>query len=593
MKIGTKIVLVICLLTILSISVSGGVYYFSVKQSLGDRIGSQLESVATLKKNQYTDFIDRSTKDLESLAQNPDVINELLKLDAPNASSSNAGIKSHLTIDKQLAEALITRNDFFEFFIVNLDRQVIKSTDQTQIGKFKSGEPYFNKGKKATFVQAFYFDTALQKPAITLATPVLRPDGTTLAVLAGRLNIETISKLMTERSGLGNSGETYLVNALNLIVSEVKGEKEAALNQAIYTEGVKACLNKQNGYGYYDNYQKIPVIGFHEWIPDRGVCLMAEISQDEALAPVNDLRKVIILSSIGIQLAVIFIGTVISMEMTKPIRLLRDAAEKIKQGELNTRINIKSNDEIGQLADSFNQMAINLQSSYSALEQKVKERTIELEETKHKIETINYDLEQRVRLRTEELEKLKSSLEKNVAERTDQLSQAMLDQNNTLSLLAATIDSTADGILAVDRNGKIESYNKSFTELWQIPNEVIEPKDDQKLLDFVKDQLTNPEEFLAKVKDLYAHPDQKSLDILAFKDGRVYERNSQPQMLDDNIIGRVWSFKNVSKQYEVTKELENRADELERMNKLMIGRELRMADLKDEIKSLKERNLIG
>jgi hypothetical protein len=54
----------------------------------------------------------------------------------------------------------------------------------------------------------------------------------------------------------------------------------------------------------------------------------------------------------------------------------------------------------------------------------------------------------------------------------------------------------------------------------------------------------------------------------------------------------VWSFKDVSKQYEVTKELENRADELERMNKLMIGRELRMADLKDEIKSLKERSLI-
>jgi adenylate cyclase len=292
---------------------------------------------------------------------------------------------------------LVERNEFFEFFIIGLNRQIIISTDETQEGKFKSNEPYFNKGKSDTFVQSFYYDTALQKPAMTVSTPILDADKKTIAVVAGRLNLDIISQFMLERSGLGKSGETYLVNKNNLIVTDVKGEKEVTLNKAIYTQGVKNCLKKIDGYSFYENYQNIPVVGFYTWLPQREVCLLSEINQSEALSPVQQFRYILLFTGLGTILLIILLGSFVAKQITTPLLKLRDIAEKIKEGDLDARSQVKSKDEIGQLAESFNQMASKLQSANSDLERKVKERTLELEQSKKELEN-----------KLEELEKINS-----------------------------------------------------------------------------------------------------------------------------------------------------------------------------------------
>ncbi|MDP1805683.1 MAG: PAS domain S-box protein [Acidimicrobiales bacterium] len=112
----------------------------------------------------------------------------------------------------------------------------------------------------------------------------------------------------------------------------------------------------------------------------------------------------------------------------------------------------------------------------------------------------------------------------------------------TLSLLAATLDATADGVLVVDPDGRITSFNRRFTELWRLPEEVLEAGDAAALA-CVLDQLADREAFLAKVEDLYDHPEAESLDVLHFVDGRVFERTSKPQRVGGEIVGRVWSFK--------------------------------------------------
>jgi diguanylate cyclase (GGDEF)-like protein len=114
------------------------------------------------------------------------------------------------------------------------------------------------------------------------------------------------------------------------------------------------------------------------------------------------------------------------------------------------------------------------------------------------------------------------------------------------SLLIATLDATADGILVVDLNGKIRRFNKRFVHLWRIPQEILEARDDDAAIAFVLSQLRYPDAFVSKIRELYAKPEAESFDILDFNDGRVFERYSIPQLAGDAPVGRVWSFRDVT-----------------------------------------------
>src|SRR5438874_3608880 len=120
------------------------------------------------------------------------------------------------------------------------------------------------------------------------------------------------------------------------------------------------------------------------------------------------------------------------------------------------------------------------------------------------------------------------------------------DLRETLSLLNATFESTTDGILVVDLAGHIISFNRIFTELWRIPDSILEAKDSAQTLAFVLEQVVDPAGFLNKIRELYARPDASSFDVLTFNDGRIYERFSQPQRIGGKSVGRVWTFRDVT-----------------------------------------------
>jgi PAS domain S-box-containing protein len=113
-------------------------------------------------------------------------------------------------------------------------------------------------------------------------------------------------------------------------------------------------------------------------------------------------------------------------------------------------------------------------------------------------------------------------------------------------LLAATLDSTADGILAVDAERRAVCHNRRFLAMWQIPDELASTGDERRMLGHVIGQLADPEAFVARVEALSADPDAEALDVIELADGRTFERYSIPLHLDGERAGRVWSFRDIS-----------------------------------------------
>ena len=190
--------------------------------------------------------------------------------------------------------------------------------------------------------------------------------------------------------------------------------------------------------------------------------------------------------------------------VSEPILNLARAARVVAiEKNYAVRVDRHSEDELGQLTRGFNEMLAEIQTRDAALQ------------------------------------KAHDTLERSVEERTAALEKS-------LSTLHATLDSTADGLLVVDERGRVAIHNKKFVDMWRLEQSIVDTADEKQLLAAVLDQLKEPEQFLQKMKELNAGAELQSCDLIYFKDGRVFERYCQPQLLGRDNIGRVWSFRDIT-----------------------------------------------
>lgn len=152
------------------------------------------------------------------------------------------------------------------------------------------------------------------------------------------------------------------------------------------------------------------------------------------------------------------------------------------------------------------------------------------------------------------------------------------------SRLNATIESTTDGILVVDLHQRITAYNTRFLEIWQIDAKLAETGDDEVVLSAVLRALEDPDTFLDRVRQVYANLEEEDFTTLFLRDGRILERYSRPQRLGDKVVGRVWSFRDVTQRHRAEKDLKKAKETAEHLYK-MVPSGVFTVDLKKRITS--------
>jgi len=207
---------------------------------------------------------------------------------------------------------------------------------------------------------------------VQLAARIEGVEGEVLAFIVAVLDLsKTIDPIMVERIGLGETGETYLVNRDRRIISESRYlEWEEIFDRRFDTYGIRAVLEERNGTAIYESYTGREVLGSHAWLPRYEWGLLAEMETDEILWPLKWIKIIGILTTLMVSLICLFMAYVVSRRVSMPIVQVADAAERMAHGDLAQRIPFSSQDEVGRLARSFNAMAQQLSQSVASLRQK-------------------------------------------------------------------------------------------------------------------------------------------------------------------------------------------------------------------------------
>jgi diguanylate cyclase (GGDEF)-like protein len=145
--------------------------------------------------------------------------------------------------------------------------------------------------------------------------------------------------------------------------------------------------------------------------------------------------------------------------------------------------------------------------------------------------------------------KCREDVERESSEKGKRLEEA-------LALSRATLEATADGILVVNRHRQVVGHNERAVKMWKVPPRVFRPGNDEEAAQYVMKQLKNPAKFIAGLERLYnAEPGKEIKDEIEFKDGRIFERYTMPQMRGNEIIGRVFSFRDITQRKAMEEQL--------------------------------------
>ncbi len=397
---GRTILLWFVALPMISLLVAGIIVSLISVQNARQSAVERLSAIGTLKQSEINAWVTSRQEEVALITSTPDIRSKLLYvLSAKTKDSLVIATQDRL---QEYFSTIVSRGGMFEeLFLLDTSGRVLLSSDPSQIGSLHNQQAYFVKGQEGAYVHPPYYSLYTAAPSMIVAQPVQDSSERVWGVLVGRLSLDRLTTVMREDAGLGQTGETYLVNAANLLLTLPRFGQELALGQELRTEGVKRGLSlgastseEQAGWSIYTNYRGQRVLGVYRWLPNLQVVLLAEQEMSEVLA----LTRGILIIGLIILLVVAGVATstalLVSGRITRPLVGLTTTANLIATGDLSHEVpHTDRQDEIGTLARAFNQMSQQLRALITGLEERVAERTARWQEANYKLQRRAIQLE--------------------------------------------------------------------------------------------------------------------------------------------------------------------------------------------------------
>lgn len=374
--IDKKLIFLVMVVSIVTITASAYLSFNSASEVLQDRMSDRLTSESTLRGNSILSIIHTRIKETQVIATDPMIRNLITELnqksvDTSSYASSIKEKRQDFLIQIQAFQELVGFSIGFEDVkIIGKNGTVFFSLVKLEKNNF-SDDPKFLRGLKQPF--AIFEPAENGGSKMIIITPIFSGEkgAEPIGVIIGKMRTEEINKVLLNRSGLGETGESYLVNEDFLMISESRFIENAPFNQIVDTFPVRECFENGNAVsGIYPDYRGISVFSFSFCAPDLGFVLIAEIDEKETLQPVTILQDRIFLTGVVITIVMAASAFFIAKLFSRPIIKLKEATNEIANGNYDVRTNITSNDEIGQLSASFDSMAQKLKESLITIKQK-------------------------------------------------------------------------------------------------------------------------------------------------------------------------------------------------------------------------------
>ena len=336
------------------------------KRSTENETINKLVAIRNLKVQQFNNWLDERIGDLQIMSGDFEIRG--LEDYLINGSKNPENIKKMEIAKELLFRCLRNYTDYEEIFIVNAKNgNVAISTRSNFEGMNKSKDAYFTEPLKTgeIYIKDIYYSKTLNKSEMTLSIPIfcLGHSKHIIGVLVARINLEkSLYALLQNRTGLGKSGETLIVNKDLLALNELRWFDDAPLNLKISAEPAVKASQRKSGIVSAKDYRKVNVMAAYTYIPETGWGFVCKQDMYELNAPI---RAMLINFAVLFCLTFIiiyFIALYVSKMISKPLVDMGFNAQKIRSGDYSTRNIVGSEDEVGSLANSINKMAASIES---------------------------------------------------------------------------------------------------------------------------------------------------------------------------------------------------------------------------------------